>query len=190
MDSHAATPADVGAMINARGGDGWGGNGMFGIIGLLAILGIFGGGFGGGWGNRGGYGDALTTAESCNMNSFNELKSQVGRMNDQMFQDARSVDNAICTLGYQGLQNTNTLESLINQCCCQVKQLIQEDGNATRNMIQQDKIETLQQEVANLKMDQRFCGVPRLPLSFTYGVNPANLFNGFGSCGCGNSAQF
>lgn len=186
MNEHAATPADVGAMINARGNDGWGGNGMYGIIGLLAILGIFSGGFGG-WGNRNGGGDVLTTAESCNMNSFNELKSQVGRMNDMMFQEARTSDNAICTLGYQGAQHANEIMSLINQCCCQIKQLVQDEGNATRAMMQQDKYEAVVRENTELKMDQRFCGVPRIPTTFTYSVNPASLFgngccNGNGNC--------
>ena len=176
---HAATPADVGAMINARGNDGFGGNGMFGIIGLLAILGIFGGGFGG-WGNRGG-GDALTTAESCNMNSFNEMKSQIGRMNDQMFQNQSNLYNAICNNGYTNLQLANSIERQISDCCCNLRQEIQAEGNSTRAMLQQDKIEALQAKVANLEMDQRFCGVPRLPLTFTYGVNPASLF-GNGCC--------
>lgn len=185
---HAATPADIGAMINARGNDGWGGNGMFGIIGLLAILGMFNGGFGGGWGNRGG--NALTEADLCTANSFNELKSQVGRMNDQMFANARTSDNAICTLGYQSLEQNNAIQNAIQQCCCQLKQLIAEEGNATRAMIQQDKIEALQNKVNNLEMDQRFCGVPRLPLSFTYGVNPAALFNGFGNCNCNSNGLF
>lgn len=187
MNEHAATPADVGAMINARGNDGWGGNGMYGIIGLLAILGIFGGGFGG-WGNRGG-GDALTTAESCNMNSFNELKSQVGRMNDQMFQDQSNIYNAVCNLGYTNLQNTNAIQSQLAECCCNLRQEIQAEGNATRAMLQQDKIEALQAKVNNLEMDQRFCGVPRLPLTFTYGVNPASLF-GNGGCCSGNRTLF
>ena len=185
----AATPADVGAIVNGRGGDGWGNNGMYGIIGLLAILGIIGGG-GFGWGgNRGNYGDALTTAESCNMNSFNELKSQVGRMNDMMFQEARTSDNAICTLGYQSLEQSNAIQSLINQCCCNLRQEIQAEGNATRAMIQQDKIEALQAKVNNLEMDQRFCGVPRMPLSFTYAVNPNSLF-GNGCCGNNSNVLF
>lgn len=192
MNEHAATPADVGALINARGNDGWCGNGMYGIIGLLAILGIFGGGFGG-WGNRNG-GDVLTTAESCNMNSFNELKSQVGRMNDMMFQEARASDNATCTLGYQGAQHANDIMSLLNQCCCQIKQLVQDEGNATRSMLQQDKYEAVVRENADLKMDKRFCGVPRVPTNWTYAVNPASLFGYSNSCNnncnCGNNPLF
>ena len=174
--------ADVGAVVNGRGG-GWGDNGMYGIIGLLAILGIIGGGFG--FGNRNG--NQLTEADLCTANSFNELKSQVGRMNDMMFTNARQSDNAICNLGYTQLQQTNDTQRQISSCCCDLKELIREEGNATRAMIQQDKIEALQAEVAELKADRRFCGIPRVPTTWTYSVDPGSLFGGNGTC---NSALF
>lgn len=145
---------------------------IFALI-VLAFMGNGGWGFGG---NRGG--NPVTEADLCNANSFNELKSQVGRMNDQQAAIARQTDNAICNLGYTALQNTNAIQSQIAECCCNLRQEIQAEGNATRAMIQQDKIEALQQKVASLEMDQRFCGVPRLPLNFTYAVQP-----NFG-CGC------
>lgn len=177
------TAADVGAVLNNRGGA-WGEGGWMGIIGLLVIAGMFGG-FGG-WGNN--RGNAVTEAALCNANSFNELKSQVGRMNDQQAEIARQTDNAICNLGYTALQNTNAIQTQIAECCCNLRQEIQAEGNATRSMIQQDKIEQLQQKVNSLEMDQRFCGVPRIPTAFTYAVNPANLFGGNGCCN--SCAQF
>ncbi len=177
------TAADVGAVLNGRGG-GWGGDGLYGIIGLLAVCGLFNGGFGGfgGWGNRGG-GDCLTTAESCNMNSFNELKSQVGRMNDMMFTNARQQDNATCTLGYQAAEHANQTQRLIEGCCCDLKTAIHAEGEATRAMIQENKIESLQHEVSDLKTAQLFCGIPRLPQQFTYAV-PSPFNNG--CCNNGN----
>lgn len=184
--SDAATPADIGAIVGNRGGYGDGMNGGFWIFALI-VLAFMGNGNGFGWGgNRGG--NAVTEADLCNANSFNELKSQVGRMNDQQAQIARQTDNAICNLGYTALQNTNAIQTQLAECCCNLRQEIQAEGNATRAMIQQDKIEALQAKVASLEMDQRFCGVPRLPLTFTYGVNPANLFNN--GCGCSNNVLF
>lgn len=162
------TAADVGAVLGNRDNN-WG-EGLW----LFAILALMGGGFGWG-GNRGG---VVSEADLCSANSFNELKSQVGRMNDQQAAIARQTDNAICNLGYTALQNTNAIQAQMAECCCNLRQEIQAEGNATRAMIQQDKIERLQQEVSDLKADARFCGVPRLPLSFTYGVNPAGLFGG------------
>ena len=89
-----------------------------------------------------------------------------------------------------------------NQCCCETKMLIQEtasnqryesamqnnatiqaiqaEGAATRAMIQQDKIENLQNQVNQLQLAQAMQGVVRYPDSFAYnaGNNPF--------CGCGN----
>lgn len=177
--------ADIAAATGRGGYDGMGGG--FWIFALIILFAMGGNGFGN---NRGG--NVVTEADLCNANSFNELKSQVGRMNDQQAQIARQTDNAICNLGYTALQNTNAIQTQIASCCCDLKSEIAAEGNATRAMIQQDKIEALQQKVASLEMDQRFCGVPRLPLSFTYGVNPANLFGGNCGCnaGCGNTVLF
>ncbi len=190
MGEHTMTPADVGAVLNGRNdGGGWfGGEMIFGLIFLAAMLNGGWGGFGG-FGGRGG-GDCLTTAESCNMNSFNEMKSQVGRMNDMMFTNARQTDNAIATLGFQGEQNANATQRAIENCCCELKTAVHAEGEATRNMMQQSKIDALQEKVGTLEMQSMLCGVPRIPTSFTYAVNPGALFNG-GCCGnnrgCGNT---
>lgn len=182
MNEHAATPADVGAILNGRGYDQNGMGGMGWIIGLIALVAIFNGGFGGWGGNRGGN-DVVTNADLCNQMGFNNLENAVGRISDNQAAIARQQDNAICNLGYTELQNTMGTRELINSCCCNLRQEIQAEANATRDMIQQDKVERLQAEVAELKMDQRFCGVPRLPLSFTYAVNPYGAF-GNNDCGC------
>lgn len=82
------------------------------------------------------------------------------------------------------------------QCCCETKMLISEtaanqryesamqnnavlqailaDGNATRQMIQQDKIDGLQQKVQTLEMQNAMAGVVRYPMSTAYnaGYNP------------------
>lgn len=174
--------ADLGAVVNGgnRSYDGMGGG--FWIFALIILFAMMGNGFG--FGNRGG--NAVTEADLCTANSFNEMKSQIGRMNDQMFANARTSDNAICTLGFQALEQSAATQTLINQCCCQIKQLIMEEGNTTRNMMKDDKIERMAAEIAELKADRRFCGVPRMPLEFTYSVNPYNLF---GSNCCGNNSR-
>jgi len=89
-----------------------------------------------------------------------------------------------------------------NQCCCETKMLMQDlasqqryesamqnnaviqaiqaDGAATRSMIQQDKIEGLQNQVNHLQLAQAMQGVVRYPDSFAYNAG-SNPF-----CGCGN----
>lgn len=92
------------------------------------------------------------------------------------------------------------------QCCCETKMLISEtaanqryesamqnnaiiqavqaEGNATRQMIQQDKIDSLQQKVQTLEMQNAMAGVVRYPMSTAYnaGYNP---FCNCGTTGCG-----
>lgn len=87
------------------------------------------------------------------------------------------------------------------ECCCETKQLIMQsnyDGamrDATTNanftaqiqsvkdMIAQDKIESLQNQVNQLQLAQAVAGVVRYPMQTTYssGCNPF-----CGGCGCGN----
>lgn len=90
-----------------------------------------------------------------------------------------------------------------SQCCCETKMLISEtaanqryesamqnnailqaiqaDGNATRQMIQQDKIDGLQQKVQTLEMQNAMAGVVRYPMSTAYNAG----YNPF--CNCGNN---
>ena len=92
-------------------------------------------------------------------------------------------------------------QSLANQnaCCCETKQLIMQnnyDGamrdaatnanftaqiQSVKDMIAQDKIETLQNQVNQLQLAQAVAGVVKYPMQSTYcsGANP------FCGCGCG-----
>lgn len=86
-----------------------------------------------------------------------------------------------------------------NQCCCETKQLIQQvnyDGamrdaatnanftaqiQSVKDMIAQDKIDTLQNKVNQLELQSATANVLRYPTSWTYnaGMSP------FCGCGCG-----
>lgn len=86
------------------------------------------------------------------------------------------------------------------ECCCETKQLIMQsnyDGamrdaatnanftaqiQSVKDMIAQDKIESLQNQVNQLQLAQAVAGVVRYPMQTTYssGVNPF-----CGGCGCG-----
>lgn len=90
-----------------------------------------------------------------------------------------------------------------SQCCCETKMLISEtaanqryesamqnnailqaiqaDGNATRQMLQQDKIDGLQQKVQTLEMQNAMAGVVRYPMSTAYNAG----YNPFCNCNCG-----
>ena len=162
----------------ATGNDGWGGGMGGGWFAWILLFALFGGnGFG--FNNRG---NAVTEADLCNANSFSELKNSVGRLNDNQAAIARQTDNAICQLGYQALQNTNTLSSQMASCCCDLKTAIHAEGEATRNMIQQNKIETLQQQVNALHLSQALCGIPRTS-PYGYGIYAYPACSGVNACG-------
>ena len=89
------------------------------------------------------------------------------------------------------------------QCCCETKMLIsetaaqqryesamqnnaviqaiREEGNATRQMYQQDKIDALNQKVQTLEMQNAMSGVVKYPMSTAYNAG----FNPFCNCGVG-----
>ena len=89
-----------------------------------------------------------------------------------------------------------------NACCCETKQMIMQsnyDGamrdsatnanftaqiQSVKDMIAQDKIETLQNQVNQLQLAQATAGVLRFPNSWSYGAGPFPPI--FGGCGCSN----
>lgn len=185
MDSSYSL-ADIRAATDHDGcgygyGDGFGGGGFLAWILLFALMG--GNGFG--WGNRGG--NPVTEADLCASQNFNNLQNAVGRLSDNQAAIARQSDNAIATIGYQNLQNTSALSAQIAACCCEtqnligqvrydmavqngdLKALIHSEGEATRNLIQQNKIEALQQQVSQLQLQAALCGIPRTN-PYGYGI--------------------
>lgn len=121
---------------DSTNGGGYGsGNGFFGNdwawIVILLLFGYggrgFGGGFGGGYGGGSGVGENYVLATD-----FATIERKLDGINngicDSTFQltntlnnNFRSVDNAICTLGYQALQNTNSIQTQLADCCCGIK---------------------------------------------------------------------
>lgn len=89
-----------------------------------------------------------------------------------------------------------------NACCCETKQMIMQsnyDGamrdaatnanftaqiQSVKDAIAQDKIEALQAQVADLRMQNQLASVVRYPTNTYYAV-PSPCFTGCG-CGCGN----
>lgn len=129
LTSSELTPADIRACT--CGNDGYGnGNGMWGdgawwII-ILLLFGWGRNGFGGGCGG-GGVGENYVLATD-----FATIERKLDGINngicDATFQltntlnsNFRNVDNAICTLGYQALQNTNAIQSQLANCCCDIQ---------------------------------------------------------------------
>ena len=73
----------------------------------------------------------------------------------------------------------NRYDSAINTAS--IVQAIQQDGEATRQMMQNNKIEALQQKIQGLELQNAVAGVVRYPMSTAYNAG----FNPF--CNCGNN---
>lgn len=198
MDNANMLSASDVALLTDRNTDGFCGNSL---LYFFAILFLFGnGGFGGCGNNRGQ--NYVTEADLCNANSFSELKNSIGRLNDNQAAIARQTDNGICQLGYQGLQNTNSIQKQLSDCCCTTQrgidsvkfdmanytnslQVSQMEGTqkvldklCAMESAQKDAIIAQQgQRIAALEADARMCGVLRWPTTASYAVN-CNPFSG------------
>lgn len=198
MDNANMLSASDVALLTDRNTDGFCGNSL---LYFFAILFLFGNGGFGGWGNNRGE-NYVTEADLCNANSFSELKNSIGRLNDNQAAIARQTDNGICQLGYQGLQNTNSIQQQLSDCCCTTQrgidsvkfdmanytnslQISQMEGTqkvldklCAMESAQKDAIIAQQgQRIAALEADARMCGVLRWPTTASYAVN-CNPFSG------------
>lgn len=180
--------ADIAAVTRnndyCNDGMGFGGGWLSWIL-IFALLG--GGGFG-----FGGRAQAATTdevaagfANSAVLNKLNELT--VGQANIN-----QNLGNAICSSTYE-------LGSKIDNCCCNtqaaiqqvrydmavqngdLKALIHSEGEATRNLMQQNKIESLQQQINALQLNSALCGIPRTS-PYGYGIYAYPACSGVNTC--------
>ena len=192
---NSMSPADMRAVLdgsNCGYGDGWGGGmGGWWMIILFALI------FGGGGFGFGGRAQAATTdevaagfANSAVLNKLNELT--VGQANIN-----QNLGNAICSSTYE-------LGSKIDNCCCNtqaaiqqvrydmavqngdIKSLIHSEAEATRNLMQQNKIESLQQQINALQLNSALCGIPRTS-PYGYGIYAYPACSGYNGT-CGNCA--
>lgn len=135
-DSNFATGYAVGRDSNGGYNNG---NGMFGNdwawIVILLLFGWgrngFGNGFGGGYG--GGCGvpcatqadvrsavDQQTLISKIDQQTYG-ISSAFTALSDNLNQNFRGIDNAVCTLGFQGAQHTNAIQAQMADCCCGIK---------------------------------------------------------------------
>lgn len=173
--------SDLAAVTN----DGFGGGGSAWWIIILFLFAFMNGGIG----NNKGFSDYATAA------SQNEILS--GQKFDALGAKVNSIADGISSLGYSQLQTMNSintnlgnaittegraLQTQLAECCCSTKEAIHAEGEATRSMIQQNKIETLQNQVNALQTQQAIqnamCGVPKIN-PYMYGIVPT-----YNNCNC------
>lgn len=189
------TLSDIRAVTDGNDGM-FGGNGLW----FLALLFLFGnGGFG--WGNRNGA--PVTEADLCSANSFNDLKSGVRDISDQISSMNVGLTKGLCDMGYTMFGQFASLERQLADCCCGIERNI--DG-VNYNVAQQaaainanttaqtqkildaitgNRMADMQNQINNLQLQSALCGVVRYPTATTYATNCNPFFGGYG-CGCAN----
>lgn len=149
------------AAASGRNNDGMFGNDWAWIIILL----LFGWGRNGWGGNSGGGttdGYVLTTdfanierkLDGINNGICDSTYEIVNGMNGNF----RTLDGAICNLGYQALQNTNAIQTQLASCCCETQQNIERNTNQgilNTNAIQQ-QISSCCCDLEKANMQNRF----------------------------------
>ena len=126
-DSNFATGYAVGRDSNGGYNNG---NGMFGNDwAWIIILLLFGWGRNGNW-SGGNCGSNATCATPADVNAAVDQQTLISKIDQQTYGIAdtftalnntlnnnfRGIDNAICTLGYQGAQHANAIQSQLAQC--------------------------------------------------------------------------
>lgn len=129
-------------MGQSEGGGGWGG--MGGIWGLAVLALIFGNGNGGGlFGNGGGNmnaGFAWQNIDGGIRAIQNGISDATYALNNTIVNGFHGVDNQLCGLSRQ-----------MSDCCCDIKQTINNSTREVLDFLTQDKIATLQNENQALK---------------------------------------
>ena len=181
------SPADIRAVVDGHDGCGYGYGDGFGGGGILAWFLIFAlmGGNGFGWGNRGG--NPVTESDLCNANSFNDLKSSVRNVSDQVSGMNIGLTKGLCDFGYTTLEQFNNVEQQIAACCCQNERIALENRylaaqntaeiNAnTTAQVQKvldalcgNRMADMQNQINQLQMQAALCGIPRTN-PYGYGI--------------------
>lgn len=206
MTGNGLSAGDVLAL--SRDNDGFFGDGIWGIIMLLIVAGLFSGnGFG--WGNRD---NGITEEYIANQFTQRDLYNNNTNILDTKYalgteimenrfncsQNACNTQKEILQSRYDNALGNQTILANQAQCCCKLETAIHAEGEATRNMIQEDKIQQLRDQVyasnlalnnANLANQIITSLQPKTPIPAYLTCSPyfAYNMNGYGSCGCGNS---
>lgn len=157
--------ADIAAATGngANGNNGmWGNDWVWLIIILLFSWGRNGLG-GNGNGNGGVMDGYVLTSDFANIERKldginNGLCDSTFALNNTINSNLRTVDNSICTLGYQALQNTNAIQTQLADCCCKTQTNIERNTNQgilNTNAIQQ-QISNCCCDVEKMNLQNRF----------------------------------
>lgn len=193
MDNTGYSLSDIKAVTDNMG-EGFGGSWIWVVI--IFLFAFMNGGFG--WNRQGEFGQYATAASQQEI----LFGQQFGQINDRL----TNIGNGICDSTF-ALNNAITNEGratqtqLANCCCenrlaianlsaqmntntCDIVNAIHAEGEATRQLIQTNEIQSLRDKVSSLEMDNRMYGVVRYPNGYTYNAGASPFCGCNNSCGC------
>lgn len=187
MDSNLSA-SDIALLNN---GNGFGGNNSF--FWIFALIALMNGGFGG-WGRNdfGNYTSAQTQ-EILFGQQFQNLDNKMDRIGNgiadstyALNEKANSVQTvlggAIADTNFNTQKNVDALRFDMSNYHSDTNAVVVAQTQKVLDAISQNKIDSLQAQVSELKTQNMFCGIPRIN-PYGYGVYPYS--NGCG-CNCGN----
>lgn len=216
MNGNGLSAGDIMALTKDRDGNAFDWSWIIGLLVIGGLFGGFGGGFG--WGNRGAVtNDTLLGEEFIKRDIFNTNQNVSNtscqtqrdvlesRYNTQLgFANASAQAQACCCETqkeilqnrYDNALQTQTLSSQLAGCCCNLETAIHAEGEATRNQLQQDKIDQLREQVnatnlalnnANLANQIITSLRPYPQPSYLVSSPYSSIYNPYNGCGCNSS---
>ena len=186
--------SDIRAATEHERDEGFGGGTWWIIILFLFMFGM------GGFGGFGGQNGALTRAEMQQGFDTAEVTRKLDGLSYGL-SDGFYAQNTTMLNGFAGV--TAAVENArfaAQQCCCETNRnidsvrydaqkntcdiitAIHAEGEATRNMMQQNEIQQLRDRIQRAELRDAMCGVVRYPMATTY-TSGGNPFCGCGCCG-------
>lgn len=186
--------SDIRAATEHERDDGFGGGAWWIIILFLFMFGM------GGLGGFGGQNGALTRAEMQQGFDTAEVTRKLDGLSYGL-SDGFYAQNTTMLNGFAGV--TAAVENArfaAQQCCCETNRnidgvrydaqkntcdiitAIHAEGEATRNLMQQNEIQQLRDRIQRAELRDAMCGVVRYPMATTY-TSGGNPFCGCGCCG-------
>lgn len=162
-------------LAAVNGNNGFGGNSWFIIV--LFLFAMMNGGWGGyGRGDYGQYATAASQQEILFGQHFQNIDNKIDRLGNGIADATFALNNAITTEG-------RTLQMSLANDTANLTAAIHAEGEATRKMMYEDKIGTLQGQINNLQLQNAMCGVVKYPNGWTYNAGTSPFCN-CGGCGC------
>lgn len=189
-----------------RGGDGMFGNdggGAWMMMFLFFLLAWSGNGFGG----FGGNGAGLNTINNDFL--YSNLSNQLGRIQDQNTFNMNTLQQGLCSLGYDNLAQFKDLTAQLSNCCCETNRnidavryenakntcdiIVNQDKNTDRIIahLTQSEIQNLRDQLntANLQLSQQAQSANLIstlrPMPQPAYITCSPYSSPFGNCGCG-----